>query len=1023
MQTQNINILTGAGLSTDVDDKLLSNGKVVELTNGYSIRTGEIAKRPGYIDLPILTTVSGILPNVLQLTPFGEDGNTELVALLASDITTSGIAVLNNNEERWGVASDPIYAAGLSSSLTSRLSLLERTTADIIQPIHYNDIAIAQTSSGTVYIRTWSNATPTTPIGQIKQVIETPEGQVLWSSIQSGGNSRCVGIQDSSGHGWACFAWSSMTGQLNFNIVNMTTPQFVGIVTTVVSDSTAPILNADCSLDMIVDPQDSTRFLVCYHSISNDTRGIRWQPSTEATTLSQAIETAASATISSRVLAWVVDLAGSGKVGLLNCDSAGTHLQWNISTPGSTWIASSTKLMDNVGVNALNVTGYTVTNSATGTVSSFSTEDPISNFVHILRKSTCVNGSVLSSTPYIYEVDIASKPFTLNNQTYMIVYYGNTIQNTYFILNINQPTSWFCPDGRFAVWKASKLDSQPISIATATQGNNGPNSVIGFFPETERLTALAGLGYTNAAIITIQLDQDADNNITHPIYAAGNIFIPGSQLNVFDGTNYTEYGFSLYPADSSSGLLEILKGVTVAGGGLLTGTEYDYKFVYSYIDAHGNLIRSDDSAIFTITTSGGNNAVKIQLPGLHVTGHSVVNLEWYRATPPDTNFQFVDSIQSLPTQQIMTWNDIRSAAQISRNAFIYTTGGIVANDPPPPCSGTPLFHMNRLFIISADNPREVWFSGVITPTVPPHFSTSFVIDLPFNVQGLGSIDDKLIILTTENLYVLQGSGPLDDGFTNAYGDPNPVARGLGTNFPNAIVSTPIGVFFIDLSGRIMLLDRALTPQYIGQPVDGLNKDDIFVSTYLPEQNQVRFYSLQDCLMYDIKHDCWSHYSFSTDGFIVDASIFSGLHTLVIGTVPVIEDMSSFSDVGAGYIMEITTPWLNLSQLDQTAQGLGGYARLSQFQGLGLWEGNHTVNISIANDFDNTINQTRTKVMTGTTQGGRWLWRFDPRDQKKSSWKFTIADSGETNDTFRLTGFSLLCGIKQGMNKTRTGITE
>jgi hypothetical protein len=141
--------------------------------------------------------------------------------------------------------------------------------------------------------------------------------------------------------------------------------------------------------------------------------------------------------------------------------------------------------------------------------------------------------------------------------------------------------------------------------------------------------------------------------------------------------------------------------------------------------------------------------------------------------------------------------------------YLYTTGGILDNVPPPAAKAM-CVHQNRLVLGGADDTTVVWFSKPITPTEGPGFNEQLTITISDGgpVTGLASLGENLIVFKLQDVFVVPGTFPDASGNGPSLGEPYSLSSGVGCIDHRSVVDTPVGVFFQSERG-LELLTSAL----------------------------------------------------------------------------------------------------------------------------------------------------------------------------------------------------------------------
>ena len=104
------------------------------------------------------------------------------------------------------------------------------------------------------------------------------------------------------------------------------------------------------------------------------------------------------------------------------------------------------------------------------------------------------------------------------------------------------------------------------------------------------------------------------------------------------------------------------------------------------------------------------------------------------------------------------------------------------------------------------------------------------------------MDEKLVIFKESAIFYLSGDGPNNLGQQDTFIKPELVSSDIGCININSVVLTPDGLMFKSKKG-IYLLSRSMQLAYIGANVEAFNDLKVSSAIVVPEENQVRFTTL------------------------------------------------------------------------------------------------------------------------------------------------------------------------------------
>lgn len=188
-------------------------------------------------------------------------------------------------------------------------------------------------------------------------------------------------------------------------------------------------------------------------------------------------------------------------------------------------------------------------------------------------------------------------------------------------------------------------------------------------------------------------------------------------------------------------------------------------------------------------------------------------------------------------------------------------------------------------------------------------------------------------------------------------------------------------------------------------------------------------------MYDYYMQQWSTW---TNQFAVDGAIFNGNFAYLTANGQVfIQNQNVFTDGSSPIYLSFTTPNLSFA-------GIQGYQRVFRCFILGTYKGPHTLNVSVAYDYNDSYTQFATVTPnTATTwggpstpnwglpDGGAWggeyqlyEYRIDFKIQKCTAIRLQITDnqSSAYNEGYAISSIVFEVGVMPGGNKLPTTST-
>lgn len=370
------------------------------------------------------------------------------------------------------------------------------------------------------------------------------------------------------------------------------------------------------------------------------------------------------------------------------------------------------------------------------------------------------------------------------------------------------------------------------------------------------------------------------------------------------------------------------------------------------------------------------------------------------------------------------------------NTVLYTSGGVLDNDPPPAFS---CIHSanRRMWGIPANNRSSVWYSKLLAPGAPPEWSAAFTITTPRSddtLTAISSMDEKVVLFSRQAVFILRGEGPNNLGRGSAIIGPQKVAVGIGCVNRSSVVTGPFGIMFQSEEG-IYILGRDLNVTFVGAKVeDELTGDnDISSAVLVEEKQQVRFtldasgQTQLKVLCFDYYHGVWTVFTSasSTVRNTTSSAMINSRHTFLGSDNYINRDVpGSYYDGTAALqepvVSEFTTAWIKLA-------GVQGFQRVKRAYFLGEHTGG-PVSLSAQYNYNESVSTTETWLDNEFVSGGGTL-PDDPMQvgihiprQKCQSIRFKFVDDAQNTvsggSLFSM--ISLLVGRKQGLYKTSPG---
>lgn len=979
-------IIPVGGLDTFTAERVLdpSTGRVLELENAYFARANEVVKRNGTAPLSASVAPSGTLPNAWQLATH----KGALVSL--GQVGAHPLATWSPSAGRWAYAPNEVLRGPIS---VNKLPYPGEGNGG------YNaDVAATPSYFGVGFVNQPGSAFSAN--NYIQQVVDVATSKVIYSYTSTLSASAYMGHVRAVGTSWFVHCWlipgtggSVIFGRWDIaNIATSGTP-------TQVTAATGQSFGTWTDLDLqVTGPDEVTAIWV-----RNDNKVMfsKFTVSTATASTAAQLKDSAGVGIVGKTASFVKQTVAMASQVVLVLDTA-TGLRGHVYGSGMSSNATTSTTIDAGATNT----------SQTSTMTAYSTsstdyavlyENPGATAVQVTVRAAKVVAGVPTLAASFQSGAIASRVALLaDGDYYVVLYYPSATQPAFFLVRAtSDPTANLLPPpvARFSTWNAWLGNG--LFAATVSDLATIGNDVISATSERVRLESAGGVvTYDFGVALRRIVCNDATAGPPHE--AADNLFIPGGVLSAFDGVELREAAWSVYPELISA-------AYSNPPGGLVAGQTYKWAGVFRWIDASGRVHRSAVSAVLTGTVSAGNSAATITYTTPRLSSGAGGIFELYRQPALGGAYYKVSSRtidKSVVTSTIL---DTTSDAALVAGELLYSqpgqSGSVLADQPPPPAVAVTAWQQ-RVWAISAERRTELWFTAEIVDGLAPKWNEALVIDMDDeygDITGIAPMDDKLVILKANAVYVLSGPGPDATG-AGSFQHPALVspADGMAASDIRSIVAYPDGVMF--RSGRgITALTRGLTTEYIGKDVQkqtasGFTPVSAFV---VPSLTQVRFYSAEGTtLVYDYTVKQWSTF---TGQAATSATLWGNSPVYVTGNTVLVETPGLYSENGANITMRVTFPWLKMS-------GFRGFGRLYEFQGVGELVESHVLDVTTAYNDDPTDT-----VVKSVAPDVNWNWAVLDDRQKVSTARVTLAETSGAAG-FKVSALVAWIGAKPGLNR-------
>ena len=639
------------------------------------------------------------------------------------------------------------------------------------------------------------------------------------------------------------------------------------------------------------------------------------------------------------------------------------------------------------------------------------------------------DGTVVTLNTFLGMGCLASKPFIYKNDIYVWNIFDTNFQATYYLFRLT------------GVFNEPIVAKAFYGVAGRTQSmlarvNLNNNTYVFTGLSQNRVISENGIISTIRGVSNCIIDFENKNKYLYSLLGEVLHFVGGIQT-FYDGISVVENGFNVFPEMSYA------LPVTVAPGGVIGAGTYLYTAIYKWTDNRGNVQRSAPSPPISVNVAMPNQKVAFSVPSNILTRksdsafipRSNIEIEIYRT---ENNGQIFYKVYNNAVTGSIFYSTIGELSHVFTdntpdtnligNELLYTVGGELDNDSPPP-SKYNTTHKNRLFTINDRD--EVNFSKEYVKGDGVNFSQTFVkrID-PFGgpLTAVASLDTNLIGFKQTSYFYLSGEGPTATGEQDDYANFQLVNTTVGCSEPASIVRITEGLVYKSLKG-IRLLDRSLADSYIGAKIEGYNSANIVSGDLLKDADQIRFKTSNDAtLVYDYYFRQWSTFTNSQG---LDAVIYKNAYTYLRNNNQIYVELPGyFKDDTKTYQLKFSTAWIKLT-------GIQNFQRVTHFLVIGDYKSPHKLAVSVAYDYQQQYLNTYTfdpaavldfskygdtspygAGIYGTVIDNVYQFRTHLAKQKCEAIKFKFEDIvvNNSSESYSISNLTLRIGQKQGAGK-------
>lgn len=462
------------------------------------------------------------------------------------------------------------------------------------------------------------------------------------------------------------------------------------------------------------------------------------------------------------------------------------------------------------------------------------------------------------------------------------------------------------------------------------------------------------------------------------------------------------------------------------------------QWVHAQFDAVRLAFRTCPASLrFPRIAAGRESSARVHRAGADAVQKQMTRPSEYRANVPTAHFV-----------------EVRDVAQLFDNATgsgtgvpIYITGGAELEAACPEGGQIVAKVGDRIWLGDQYRRERAQYSKELAPrtgtedVLAPEFNELFGFVVPSGrpVTGIGDLDGKAVVFTSEEIYVVSGRGPDFAGNNNDFSGLVTVSTDTGCRSARSVVSTPFGVLFAGTAG-IYLLDRTLQLSFVGAAVQDTLRQYPYVTSAVLVAERARTEVRFTCNLtppssggdrgvvlvwnYDTKQ--WSTWELGVEGPrtpLIDACLHQGIyHVLTTAGRIYREDATTWYDAGDQWVtMAASTAWLQ-------GAGQSGWQRVYSATLLQESLDPHDLTVEVYSDFEDGESQSYTwaaaELATLPAYPRRQQPRIGVKRQKcqaiRVRWYDGEAPSSSTGEGFIMAGLTFELGIKPGTVRVAKG---
>lgn len=463
-------------------------------------------------------------------------------------------------------------------------------------------------------------------------------------------------------------------------------------------------------------------------------------------------------------------------------------------------------------------------------------------------------------------------------------------------------------------------------------------------------------------------------------------FLPaGTLLQTSNGQFLCSHGSTMIPLQPQT------LTPSVGAGSLNPAKEYTYGVTVWMPDESGNVWRSPMSATKSITPGGGNNTVTIDgaLTQLENWNRRRIILIW-RTDGDGATFKLLTTIDGT-VATTLTYSYVDTTGDVGTGQeYEFQLPGIDGGELEATLTPTLLHPTNwngRLWGIDRDFPTRVRYSKPISTGIMPEFPEDFVVEIDDAFgpgTGLAAMDDKIVLLKQNAIYVAGSDGPNNDGSGSGYTF-SLISSETGAIPGAPLLSTGSEVYMVSLGG-LWRLKRSQEVDFVGAAIDEYlsmplvtSEETVTGMVLSPPENEVRIQTSNYRFVHDRVFDLWVRDTGGMSAGIVMTRMLGTRQALFLSDGQMwieASDSNTPSDAGTTYQGLVRSPWMREA-------GMEGWFRVHHVRALAeCLSGGETTVPEVRVYFDNDNSTYERFVPRGTWTAIAGPIRVDAKTRKQ-----------------------------------------